>query len=205
MLLSATTYGQDIAAVTLSGKTLKVEYDDNSVRYMRKVIHAEAEAFIYGLDAIDNGFKIQYANVSATTKATETLTLTGNLSDGDTIVIGAKNYVAQETLTDVDGHFHIGATASATIDNLIAAINLTDGAVAVDYASATTINSQVSAAAGAGDTMDITAKAGGTAANSIATTETSATASWGAATMSGGEANGKLDLIALADSWAAAQ
>ena len=78
MLLSATTYGQDIAAVTLSGKTLKVEYDDNSVRYMRKVIHAEAEAFIYGLDAIDNGFKIQYANVSATTKATEPLTLTGN-------------------------------------------------------------------------------------------------------------------------------
>lgn len=120
--------------------------------------------------------------------AGEVLTLTGNILNTQTVTIGVKVYTFQDTLTDVDGNVHIGATASDTIDNLIAAINLGAGA-GTDYATSMTLHPTVSAAAGAGDTMDATAKLGGTAGNSIATTETSGTASWGDTTMSGGVDN----------------
>lgn len=117
--------------------------------------------------------------------ATGTLTATGNFSNGDTVTTGTKTYTFQTVLTNVDGNVLIGATASDSLDNLIAAINLGAGAGTV-YAAATTANGFVSAAAGAGDTMDVTALLGGTQGNLIATTETSGTASWGGATLSGG-------------------
>lgn len=123
-------------------------------------------------------------------KASNILTLTANLSDGDLIRVGTlsrglKIYTAQTVLTDVDGNFLIGATASDTIDDLIAAIVIGSGA-GTTFAAATTKHPDVSAAAGAGDTMDVTALRGGTSSNAIATTETSATAAWTTATLLGG-------------------
>jgi len=88
-------------------------------------------------------------------------------------------------LTDVDGNVLIGATASDSLDNLIAAINLDSGSGTL-YATSTTANTFVSALAGTGDTMDVTALTAGTAGNSIATTTTAADASWGGATLTGG-------------------
>jgi hypothetical protein len=123
--------------------------------------------------------------------ATETLTLIGNLQDGDQVLIDAKTYTFQATLTNVDGNVHIGATASDTIDNLINAIKLGPGA-GTDYATAMTLHPTVRGEAGAGDTMDAYAKVGGTAGNSIATTDPTdggGNMSWGAATMSGGTDN----------------
>lgn len=117
--------------------------------------------------------------------ATEILTLTGNAADTETVTIDTKTYTFQTTLTDVDGNVLIGATASDSIDNLIAAITLGSGSGST-YAASTTLHPTVTAAAGAGDTMDATAKKSGTAGNSIATTETLGSGSWGAATMSGG-------------------
>ena len=119
------------------------------------------------------------------TAATGILTATGNFSNGDTVTTGSKTYTFQTVLTNVDGNVLIGATASDSLDNLIAAINLGAGSGTV-YAAATTSNTFVSAAAGAGDTMDATALTAGAAGNLIATTETSANASWGGATLSGG-------------------
>ena len=123
-------------------------------------------------------------------KASSVLTLTANLSDGDLIRIGTlsrglKIYTAQTVLTDVDGHFLIGATASDTIDNLIAAVIIGSGAGTL-FAAATTKHPDVSAAAGAGDTMDATALRGGTSSNAIETEETSGTASWTGATLASG-------------------
>jgi hypothetical protein len=118
--------------------------------------------------------------------ATGTLTATGNFSNGDTVTTGTKTYTFQTTLTNVNGNVLIGASASDSLDNLIAAINLGAGSGTL-YAAATTANTFVSAAAGAGDTMDVTALTAGSAGNSIATTETSSNASWGGATLSGGE------------------
>lgn len=128
---------------------------------------------------IPTPIKLQVEGTSAddNIKAAGILTLSANVSDTETVTIGAKVYVFQTVLTDVDGNVLIGATASDSIDNLIAAINLAAGA-GTTYALSTTANViTVSAAAGAGDTMDLTVATAG----AIATEETSATASWGAA------------------------
>lgn len=124
-------------------------------------------------------------SVNQGVRATETLTFTGNALDTETVVIDVKTYTFQTVLTNVDGNVLIGATASDSLDNLIAAINLGAGAGTL-YALATTLHPTVSAAAGVGDTMDAEAKAGGTAGNTIATTETITAGTWGGATLSGG-------------------
>lgn len=123
--------------------------------------------------------------VPAAVAATGILTLTGNALDTETVTIGTKTYTFQATLTDVDGNVLIGATASDSLDNLIAAITLGAGSGTL-YAASTTLHPTVTAAAGAGDTMDVTAKDKGTAGNTIATTETLTNGSFGGATLSGG-------------------
>lgn len=137
-------------------------------------------------------------------KATNVLTLTANFADGDLVRIGTlsrgiKEYKAQTVLTDTDGNFLIGGTASISIDNLIAAILVASGAGAL-FASSTTKHPDVSAAAGAGDTLDATAIRKGVPSNSIATSETSATAAWTTATLLGGTAfTGTMDFRASQD------
>lgn len=112
--------------------------------------------------------------------AAQTLTLTGNVAEGDTVTVGGKTYTFQAELTNVNGNVHIGANASDSLDNLIDAINLGAGA-GTDYAAATTINANVSALAGDNDTMIATAKVAGAAGNEIASlidTGEFATAAW---------------------------
>lgn len=120
-------------------------------------------------------------------KASGTLTLTGNAVDAETITIGSKTYTFEDTLTDVDGNVHIGATVEETLDNLKNAINLGPGA-GTDYAASMTKHPTVEASEGAGDTLVITAITAGTAGNSIATTETMTNGSFGAATLENGAA-----------------
>lgn len=120
--------------------------------------------------------------------ASEILTAAGNLVNGDTVTIDVKVYTFQDTLTDVDGNVHIGASASDTLDNFIDAINKAGAGGAPDYADSMTIHPTVAAVAGAADTMDIHAKIGGTGGNSIATTDDNANVAWGDTTMSGGVA-----------------
>ncbi len=113
------------------------------------------------------------------------LTLTGNANDTETVVIDAKTYTFQTVLTNVDGNVLIGGTAAATLFNLLSAINL-GGVPGVQYAASTTLHPTVTASSGVGDSMVATAKTAGSAGNSIATTETMALGSWGAATLAGG-------------------
>ena len=47
------------------------------------------------------------------------LTFTGQPADTNTVVLGAKTYTFQTTLTDVDGNVLIGPSAAISIDNLI--------------------------------------------------------------------------------------
>ena len=124
-----------------------------------------------------------YTIANPASPASGTLTLTGNLSEGDQVVIGSQTYTATATV-DAAYEVLIGATASDTIDNLIAAINNDAGAGTL-YGATTPANTSVSASVGAGDTMDVTSDGFfyGAVADAIATTETSATASWGATTL----------------------
>lgn len=118
----------------------------------------------------------------AGTYATDTLTLTGNAADTETVTINGRVYTFQTVLTNVSGNVLIGATASDSLDNLIAAINLGAGAGTL-YAAATTANTSVSAAAGAGDTMVITSLVEGPA-GAFAVAE-GVTGTWASATMTG--------------------
>lgn len=123
-----------------------------------------------------------------------TLTLTGQPLDTETVTIGTKVYTFQTVLTDVDGNVLIGATASDSLDNLIAAINLSAGAGTV-YAASMTAGSDVVAEAGAGDTMLLFDQQSA----GLATTETLTNGSWGAATITPGTGARKIRIYGLKD------
>lgn len=117
--------------------------------------------------------------------ATGVLTLTGQPLDTETVTVGGTTYTFQTSLVDSANNVLIGATASDSIDNLIAAISAGAGAGTL-YGTGTVENADASAAAGAGDTMDLTAKTLGPGGNSVTTTETLTNGSYGAATLEGG-------------------
>jgi hypothetical protein len=146
------------------------------------------KAFLSGLQATLNATGATVASWTAVAPvalvaAAQTLTATA-IADGDTVTIGSKVYTFQTTLTAGDGHVHRTGTLATDLGNLAKAINL-NGVSGTDYAAATTKNTQVSATADATHVV-ATALVGGTAANSIATTETSGTAAWGNTTLLGG-------------------
>lgn len=120
-------------------------------------------------------------------RATGVLTSdTTNVANLATVTIGTKVYTFETSLTNVDGHVLIGADASASLDNLVAAINLAAGA-GTTYATLTIANtSAVTAVKTSATVVTITSVQSGTSANAFATTETSTHLSWGAALMTGG-------------------
>ncbi len=132
------------------------------------------------------GAKVQFDAISGNrVRAAGVLTLTGQPLNNETVIIGGKTYTFETVLTDVDGNVLIGASASDSIDNLVAAINLDAGSGSL-YAASTTEQTDVDASAGVGDTMDVVAQAGGTSGDSITTTETLTDGSFGNATCTGG-------------------
>jgi hypothetical protein len=126
-----------------------------------------------------NGYVVSAA------KATGTLTLTNQAQNNETVVIGSVTYTWKTTLTASAYEVLRSGSASGDIDNLVAAINRT-GASGTSYSEATTRHPTVSAAAGAGDTMVVTALESGADGNSIITTETMSNGSWGGPTLSNG-------------------
>ena len=132
------------------------------------------------------GAKVQFDAITGNrVRAAGVLTLTGQPLNNETVVISGKTYTFETVLTDVDGNVLIGATASDSIDNLVAAINLDSGSGSL-YAASTTEQTDVDASAGGGDTMDVLAQTGGTTGDSITTTETLTDGSFGGATLTGG-------------------
>ena len=120
-------------------------------------------------------------------RAFNTLTLTSTGSATETFIIDGLVYTLIATVTEVEGLIDIAATDELTILNLVNAINATgDGVPGVDYAALQRPHPTVTAKAGAGATLIITAKVPGLVGNSIPTTETSAVGSWTAATCAGG-------------------
>ncbi len=134
--------------------------------------------------------------------ATGVLTLTGNAVAGQTVTIGSRTYTFATTVDTAANEVEVGATASDSIDNLIAAINGAAGG-GTTYGSNTLIHPTVTAAVGAGDTMGLVAKSAGTAGNLITTTETLVgNGSWGAATLTGatgGTTEGDVNISTTAD------
>lgn len=104
------------------------------------------------------------------TQSQGTLTIAEPVTDGDTFTIGSITYTLKDTPAaafDVE----IGASEAETKVNIVAAINLS-GTPGTEYFAGTTEHPDVSAAAFSGDDCVLTAKEGGVAGDSIATTET---------------------------------
>lgn len=134
-------------------------------------------------------------NVNRGVLATGTLTLSGQPGNGETVVIRNRTYTFETAFSDTADYVLIGATASDSIDNLIAAINNAAGE-GTTYGTGTVVHADVTAAAGAGDTMDITAKTAGFNGLYVNTSDTLASGSWGDTTMShdGGSLLAELDI-----------
>jgi hypothetical protein len=141
---------------------------------------------IYGTDGsvLTDQIVTNSGQSEAVASASGVLTSSANYSDTDTVTIGSRVYTFQSSLTAVDGHVKIGTTEAASITNLANAVNGSGGVPGTDY-SVTAADPNVTAV-GAAHTLTVTAKVAGSAPNAVVTTETSATAAWGAATLAGG-------------------
>lgn len=122
---------------------------------------------------------------SPAVSARGTLTASANPSNNDSVTLNGKIYTFQSTLTDVDGNVLIGAAASDTIENLVAAVNLSAGA-GTAYAASTTIHPTMTAVVGQADTVVFIAKTAGVAGNALTTVASGTGLSFGAATLEGG-------------------
>jgi hypothetical protein len=105
-------------------------------------------------------------------QAKGTLTLAENVGNAETVTLDAKVYTFQTTLTNVNGNVKIGADADASLANRVCAIRLRGCTAGTHYAAAMTEHPTVYAKRGTGDTMIAIAKSGGTAGNSLTSTET---------------------------------
>ena len=77
LLIASVSFGQDtINAISLQGKSLKVEYDDNSVSYIDHVDEVIPEVILKGRNHSGKRVYVPYSRIDAKTKATQTLTLT---------------------------------------------------------------------------------------------------------------------------------
>jgi hypothetical protein len=135
----------------------------------------------YPLDRFSSEVYLQGMQTAAGTAPTGTLTLSANASADDTVTIDTTVYTfkaAPAAAFEVD----IGADAEGSIDNLVAAINLT-GTAGTEYGTGTYIHPTVTAVKATASTMTATGKTFGDTADLIATTETGAQSAWGAATL----------------------
>lgn len=118
-----------------------------------------------------------------------TLTSTGVALNDETVVVGSRTYTFKTTLTGAANEVLIGANASASLDNLKAAINGAAGAGST-YGRNTVPHADVIAGAKTATTLVLIAKREGTAGNSLASTETLTNFTFGGATFAGGAAAG---------------
>ncbi len=117
--------------------------------------------------------------------ATGLLTSTGtNVSDGNVVTLGSTVYRFKNTMTQAYDVV-IGGSAAASLANLKLAINAT-GVEGTNYYAGTLGHPTVEAGTLTSTTLAVAALAVGTAGNSIASTKTAATLSWGAVTLTGG-------------------
>jgi len=121
--------------------------------------------------------------------ASQTLTMSGNAGNTETVTIGAKTYTFQTSLTNTDGNVLIGATVDDSLNNLRSAVNLDPAAAGTLYAASTTAHPTARAVRASSTTLVARALTPGSGGNSLATTDTLANGSWGAGTMADGGDN----------------
>lgn len=139
---------------------------------------------------------LQDIPIAAAVAATGTFTSTGAFSDGETVTIGSQTYTFKSPFVNAANNIDASGTQAQTHENLRRAIN-GDGVAGVNYGTGTPVNADVTATDGA-TTNVLTAKKSGTFGNTVATTETCANASFGAATLTGGS-GGDVKILAAGE------
>lgn len=136
---------------------------------------------------VADGSSLQFYQESGS-RATGTLTGTGNPSNAQTVTI---NGVAYTFNTVLGGAYSvlIGATLAASLLNLYYAINATPAFEGINYGTTTAANPYVYADLPSATVLVVKATVGGTAGNAYTLAETSGNLSWSGATMAGGAAN----------------
>ncbi len=127
------------------------------------------------------------SEILAGVQASGTLTATGQPANNDTVTIGATTYTFKTALTPAANEVLIGATTEDSLRNLAWAVNEFGGAEGINYGDGTVINASAEAYVSSATTLVATAKKPND--NTIASTELSATLSWGGATLTGGSGN----------------
>jgi hypothetical protein len=124
---------------------------------------------------------------SAGTKASSVLTITGAISNNETVTVGGKTYTFKTTLSSPAVAYEVllGVSDATALDNLKSAINGTAGE-GTTYGTGTLANPKVTATTNTDTQQTVEAIYVGTYANTYATSETMANGSWTGATLSGG-------------------
>lgn len=123
-----------------------------------------------------------------------TVSFSANPADGDSLTLGETTYTFKETLAAAND-IKLGASLNDTIATLVRVVN-GSGAAGTDYfAGTTTPNASVSAMA-SGNVVDLIAKQGGIAGNSIALGSSGSAITLSGANMSGGSAGAVLPTVA---------
>ncbi len=127
---------------------------------------------------------------SIAAKAVGTLTSDATVpTAADTVVVGSVTYTFRAAVTTTANEVKLGSGGAAAADslaNLKAAINADPAGSGVTYGSLTVVNPTVGAGALTATTLQMYAKTGGTAGNSLTSTEGSTHLSYGASTLLGG-------------------
>lgn len=134
---------------------------------------------------VDNGTIKFYTDGGAAVAVGVLTSDATNVADADTVTIGTTVYRFKTTIAQAFDVLRDASTAAASLQNLVKAINGT-GTSGTTYFAGTTPHPNVSATASTATTISLEAKVPGIAGNAIATTETSAHLSFGAATLTGG-------------------
>jgi hypothetical protein len=117
-------------------------------------------------------------------QATGVLTATGVFANNETVSIGGQTYTLKSPFVNAANNIDATSSTAQTLENLRRAIN-NDGVSGANYGTGTLVNANVTAVDTV-TTLTLQSKTGGTAGNSVVTTETCANASFGAATLTGG-------------------
>lgn len=179
-----------------NGRHLVATVSDTKVTVAETLVDQGTVASTARLHAVGFRFPSGVASLTASSTAailsitgvaiasgTFTVTSSNNALAGETVTIGSIVYTFQATPGSAY-QVMIGADRTASMVNLAAAVNASAGSGSL-YGAGTLAHPTVTATSGTG-TLIATAKVSGTAANSIATTDTVTSGSWASATLIGG-------------------
>lgn len=177
-------------AILLDFNTVVVGFDGSangflgtSIKGMLSEFPDDAIAFqtVDGLSPDDENFV-----EASLLPATETLSLTANPLDTETVTLGATTYTFLTVLVDTANNVLIGVDRDDSLVNLRKAVNLEAG-VGVEYGTGTLVNASASLSVLGNGQALATALTPGAAGNAIVSTETLTSGSWGGVTLSGGQ------------------